>query len=39
VSADDQIARHAEALNVAGFIQKPVDMDRLLSHVARHCGR
>ncbi len=39
VSADDQLARKAEELKVAGFIQKPVDMDRLLSAIAPHCPR
>jgi CheY-like chemotaxis protein len=38
ISGTEGLARVATALAVAGFLEKPVDVDRLLTEVRRHAG-
>ncbi len=38
-SGHSMLPRMAETLHVAGYLSKPVDLDRLLGMVARHAGR
>jgi CheY-like chemotaxis protein len=38
LSANSQLDRAAEALRVAGYLQKPVQQDRLLSIVGEHAS-
>ena len=39
LSADAQAARKAAEMGCAEYLGKPVDLDRLLAFVARHCKR
>src|SRR5215472_8590673 len=38
VTALADAQRHADELGAVGFIQKPIDIDRLLETVRRYCG-
>lgn len=39
LSGGDNVAQHASALKAAGYLEKPVDLDRLLSVVKQFCGQ
>jgi len=37
ISADEELALHAQALSATAFLAKPVDVGRLLDMVGQHC--
>jgi CheY-like chemotaxis protein len=38
ISAADDLARHAAALGAAAYLPKPIDLEDLLTTIARYCG-
>jgi CheY-like chemotaxis protein len=38
ISGDGNVQQKAASLNAAGYLSKPIDLDRLLATVAQHCG-